>query len=169
MPECLIKDNVTRCGLLSSAVSSIMEEMFVSEPTDSRERLWLDLACDWSMSSDHHTAVNTVIQPGMIDVDTSPDLTVDTYIDELPAEHARDYELLMAIPVHLEAADDAVIAHFHEAKLSMSGTDHEDATVGLLDWILDSFDDLEATAQGTIGEDLQNQIQVLRKHLRQRS
>ena len=165
MPECWIQDNVTRYGILSSAVSPIVQDAYVSEPTDPRERLWFKFP-GFMVS---RVAVNAVIQSSLLEVYTSSDLTVDTYIDELPAQHARDYELLMAIPVHLEAVEDAVIAHFREARLLMSGVDHEDATVSLLDWILDSFDDLEAADPGTIGEDLENQIRVLRKHLRRRS
>ena len=166
MPQYCLQDNVTRCGIWSSGVSSIMHEMSVSEPTDPRERLLEALTRYWAMPpSDLHVAVN-----GVIEVDTtSEELTADIYIGELPEPHTLDYELLMAIPVHFEAVEDAVIAHFREARLMMSGTDHEDATVGLLDWILDSFDDLESADPGTIGDDLENQMRVLRTYLRRRS
>ena len=110
-----------------------------------------------------------VIRDDWVDVNTSSDLTADTCIDELPERHARGYDLLAAIPVHFEIAADTVIAHFREARLSMSGTDHEDAKAGLLDWILDSFDDLESAAPGTMGVNLERQMQVLRTHLRSRT
>ena len=113
-------------------------------------------------------AESWVVRGDWVDVDTSSDLTADTRIDALPERHARGYDLLTAIPVHFEIAADnvTVIAHFREARLSMSGTDHEDAKTGLLDWILDSFDDLESAVPGTMGDDLERQMQVLRTHLR---
>ena len=65
------------------------------------------------------------------------------HIDAIPNEHEDRYELLQPIPIDFEdVAPGAVIAHFREAELAVTGDDRWDARDGLVSWMVDVFDDL---------------------------
>ena len=92
-----------------------------------------------------------------------------TYINAIPEQYDARYDLLQPIPVDFEeVAPDAVIAHFREADLAVTGLDRQDAQDSLVSWILDIFDDLAEAEPQVLGVTPTMQIRVLRQHLERR-
>lgn len=92
-----------------------------------------------------------------------------TRIDAIPDEYGDRYELLQEIPIDFEdVAPGAVIAHFREAELAVTGDDQWDARDGLVSWMLDVFDDLVDADPRVLGATPAMQIRVLSKYLRHR-
>ena len=90
-----------------------------------------------------------------------------TYIDAIPDDGR--YDLLRPMPVDFEeVAPDAVIAHFREADLAVTGVDRRDAQDSLVSWILDIFDDLADAEPQVLGATPTMQIRVLRQYLERR-
>ena len=90
-------------------------------------------------------------------------------IDAVPEEYEARYELLQPIPVEFEhVTPRAVIAHFIEADLAVTGNDRDDAKASLRPWIIDLFEDLTAAEPRTLGVTPAMQIRVLRQYLRHR-
>ena len=89
------------------------------------------------------------------------------HIEAIPAPYEARYELLQPIPVDFEEVEpNAVIAHFREAALAMTGYDRQDAMDALVPWILDTFDDLSEVDPATLGAQPTMQNRVLREYLR---
>ena len=90
-------------------------------------------------------------------------------IDTIPASYEDRYWLRRPIPVEFEdVAADAVIAHFYEAKLAVTGSDRQDAKASLALWVLDIFDDLAAANPQVLGRTPALQIRVLNEYLSRR-
>lgn len=91
-------------------------------------------------------------------------------IDRIPASYEDRYWLRQPIPVEFEdVAADAVIAHFHEAALAVTGSDRQDAKTSLAFWILDMFDDLAAANPQELGRTPALQFRVLNEYVGQRA
>lgn len=89
------------------------------------------------------------------------------HIDAIPAPYEDRYELIQPIPVDFEeVGPNAVIAHFREAAMAMTGYDRQDARDALAPWILDMFGDLSAADPATLGRRPTTQLRVLRDYLR---
>ena len=90
-------------------------------------------------------------------------------IDTIPASYEDRYWLRRPIPVEFEdVAADAVIAHFYEAELAVTGSDRQDAKASLALWVLDIFDDLAAANPQVLGRTPALQIRVLNEYLSRR-
>ena len=88
-------------------------------------------------------------------------------IPTLPRQYDGRYELLKPISVHFEdVGDQAVIAHFREAELSVTGLDRGDAQDDLVSWVVDMFDDLSQADPQTLGPTPAMQRRVLQQYLR---
>ena len=94
----------------------------------------------------------------------SPDVGT---IQTLPREYTSRYELLQPIPVDFERfSEEAVIAHFREAELSVTGLDRRDAQDDLVSWVIDMFNDLSHADSQTLGPTPAMQRRVLQQYLR---
>ena len=90
-------------------------------------------------------------------------------IDTIPTSYEVRYWLRRPIPVEFEdVGPDAVIAHFHEAELAMTGSDRQDAKASLALWIFNVFDyftDLAAANPQVLGRTPALQIRVLKEYI----